>query len=128
GPGARQRQPVSGTALSEAKLVSGTLPVVPTRESLQPGNRALRRATQPVAPINTRHLFARTASPAGRRPFSQDAAEIKAMMAQPHPPAWNRAVAPSKAASSPAGGAWRVSGGNSQSAGDRQATITATPS
>jgi len=123
GQATRQRQPLNLTRLSEAQLVSGTLPVVPTPESLRPGDGAARRRAQPATPTNTRYLFARTPSPAGHRPFSQDAADIRQMMAQPYPPARNRASAPSTAGGSAAGRGWRVSGAAPQLPGDRRTTV-----
>src|SRR5439155_24853193 len=68
-------------------------------------------------------LSATPPPPTRHRPFSQDAADIRPMMAQPYPPARNRASAPSTAGGSAARRGWRVSGAAPQLPGDRRTTV-----
>jgi hypothetical protein len=77
------RTPIDVNALRNAGVVRGTLPVVPTRESLRPIDRPVNRAALPGT--TTGRFFTNHATPAGPTPFSQRASEIQHMVQTQHP-------------------------------------------
>jgi len=102
-------------------VLSGTLPIVPTSESLHPLHPPLGRSTPPVAVANKEHFFRNAPPAASPRPFKDSAAEIRQMISQPYPPNENRDMPCSNAANLSRDG-WRVTGAASKAAGDRQVT------
>jgi len=76
----RNVRPLDTNTLRQASLVNGTLPVAPTRQSLQPINRPVNRASLPAASASTQRFFASRPTPAAPRPFSESAGGIEQMM------------------------------------------------
>ena len=73
--------PVNENMLRQAGVVRGTLPVVPTQASLQPGNRAVNTAGLPSARANGEHFFTKNPTPAAHMPtFSTEANQIREMV------------------------------------------------
>jgi hypothetical protein len=86
----RNFQGVDATTLRQAQVVQGTLPAVPTRESLRPVDRpvpASGTAARPQTPNNERFFSKRPIpqSGTGPLPFNERAAEIQRMV-QTHNP------------------------------------------
>jgi hypothetical protein len=73
---------VDAATLHSAQMVRGTLPVVPTRASLMPGNRMAGRSAIPARSINNTHFFSRNPVPARTESFNQRAAQIQQMVRQ----------------------------------------------
>jgi len=73
---------VDAATLRQGQMVRGTLPIVPTRASLMPGNRLARPSAIPSRAINSTHFFSRNPAPAGAESFSQRAAQIQRMVEQ----------------------------------------------
>ena len=63
---AHNLQPVNENMLQQASLMQGTLPVTPTKASLQPVNRPVNRAALPASAANNQHFITRSAGPASR--------------------------------------------------------------
>jgi hypothetical protein len=63
---AHNLQPVNENMLRQGSLMRGTLPVTPTRASLQPVNRPVNRAALPPAAVNNQRFFTRSTGPASR--------------------------------------------------------------
>jgi hypothetical protein len=82
-------QAIDLSTLNQYQLLRGTLPVVPTRESLRPADRPASRAV-PTAPITTQRFFDKLPAAPKPRPFDETAAEIRQMISQPYPPSENR--------------------------------------
>ncbi|MGD1157848.1 MAG: DUF6600 domain-containing protein [Terriglobia bacterium] len=77
---AHNLQPVNENMLRQAGVVRGTLPVVPTQASLQPGNRAVNPAGLPSARANGERFFTKNPAPATHMPsFSTEANQIREM-------------------------------------------------
>jgi hypothetical protein len=81
--------PVSGfgrgvavATLQHSSVVHGTLPVVPSRASLMPGNRMASRSAIPTRSINDTHFYSRNPAPARTESFNQRAAQIQQMVRQ----------------------------------------------
>jgi len=116
----RQPQPVDVATLRQAHLVQGTVPAVPTAESLKPVDRPVNPAAVPARAANTQRFFATTPPPPAPRPFAEHAAEVRQMVQQQNPlqPGTRRpAVTPG--ASQPPRGAGQVEG---QQGGESTAT------
>jgi hypothetical protein len=73
---------VDAATLRSAQMVRGTLPVVPTRASLMPGNRMAGRSAIPARSINNTHFFSRNTVPARSESFNQRAGQIQQMVRQ----------------------------------------------
>ncbi len=71
--------------LRQAQVVAGTVPIVPTRESLRSLNRPVNPASLPTRVSNTERFFTRNQPPAGPQPFTQRAAEIQQMVQRYNP-------------------------------------------
>ena len=85
----RNVRTVNPTVLRNADVVRGTLPVVPTRASLAPTNRAVSRANLPKGAVNNERFFTRRAVPTTpARNFNTEAANIRRMV-QTHNPTAN---------------------------------------
>lgn len=63
---AHNLQPVNENMLQQASLMQGTLPVTPTKASVQPVNRPVNRAALPASAANNQHFITRSAGPASR--------------------------------------------------------------
>jgi hypothetical protein len=73
---------VTPEMLKQGQLVSGRLPVVPTRASLSPVNRSANPASLPAHANANQHFFTKTAPPAGPKPFTEQAAQVRQMIQQ----------------------------------------------
>jgi hypothetical protein len=73
---------VDAATLRSAQMVRGTLPVVPTRASLMPGNRMAGQSAIPARSINSTHFYSRNPAPARTESFSQRAGQIQQMVRQ----------------------------------------------
>lgn len=73
---------VDAATLRQGQMVRGTLPVVPTRASLRPGNRLANPSAIPSRAVNNTRFYSR--SPVSARPesFNQRAAQIQQMVRQ----------------------------------------------
>ena len=91
----RNVQAVNPSVLRNADVVRGTLPVVPTRASLAPTNRAVSRANLPRAAANNERFFTRRAVPTTpTRTFNTEVANLRRMVQTHNPTANNgRAMA-----------------------------------
>lgn len=98
--GARSRI-VDAQTMRQAQLVAGTVPAVPTRESLRPVDRAVNPASLPSRNSSTEKFFARNQPPAGPQPFTQRAAEIQQMVQRHNPAASNGQTTPVSAGQKP---------------------------
>ena len=78
----RQQQPIDAATLRQGQLVRGTVPAVPTRQSLGPVNRPVNRAALPRNANAAQNFFTRRQPPAGPTSFSTRAAEIQQMVAR----------------------------------------------
>ncbi len=81
----RNPQPVDPATLRQAQLVQGTLPAVPTRESLRPVDRPANPTSTTARLTNNQHFFTKNEPPAGPRPFIERATEIRQMVQQTNP-------------------------------------------
>jgi len=79
---------VDAATLRQGQMVRGTLPVVPTRASLMPGNRLARASAIPSRSAGNMHFYSKTPAPAARESFNQRAAQIQQMVQQ-HPASSN---------------------------------------
>ena len=77
---------VDAATLRQGQMVQGTLPVVPTRASLMPGNRLAKASAIPSRAASNTHFYSKTPAPAARESFNQRAAQIQQMVQQ-HPAA-----------------------------------------
>ena len=78
---------VDAATLRQGQMVQGTLPVVPTRQSLMPGNRLASPSAIPSRAVNNMRFFSKNPAPAARESFSQRAAQIQQMVQQHNPAA-----------------------------------------
>jgi len=81
----RNPQAVDETALRGGQLIRGTVPAVPTRESLRPVDRPVNTAALPRGGNQRDNFFTRRQPPAGPQPFAQRAAEIQEMVQRQNP-------------------------------------------
>jgi hypothetical protein len=63
---AHNLQPVNIDMLQQGSLMQGTLPVTPTKASMQPLNRPVNRAALPTTVAHNQHFVSRSAVPAPR--------------------------------------------------------------
>ncbi len=73
---------VDAATLQGGRMVQGTLPIVPTRASLMPGNRLARPSAIPSRAVGNTHFFSRSPVAARTESFSQRAAQIQQMVRQ----------------------------------------------
>jgi len=73
---------VDGATLRSGQMVRGSLPVVPTRASLMPGNRMASGSAIPSRTINSTHFYSRNPVPARTESFNQRAGQIQQMVRQ----------------------------------------------
>lgn len=78
----RRVQSVNVNQLRQGSVIKGTLPVVPTRQSLSPANRPAVVPAVAHTGAGQRSFFTRNQPPAGPQPFAQRAAEIQQMVRQ----------------------------------------------
>ncbi len=76
----RNTQPVNAAALRQAHVVSGTLPVVPTRDSLRPVNRRSTGGSAPTHVATAGHFFSKRPAPPAPESFAGRAAAIRQMV------------------------------------------------
>jgi len=81
----RHLTPVDVATLRQAQMVQGTLPAVPTRQSLRSVDRPVNAALVTTRSKDGSHFFTRNQPPAGPRPFSEGTAEIRRMVQQVNP-------------------------------------------
>ena len=111
------RSAVDARTLRQAQLVAGTVPAVPTRDSLRTVNRAVNPASLPTRTAGSGKFFSRSQPAAAPQPFDQRAAEIRQMVQRynPQSPAGqnamqsNRSAVTTPASSATAGPATRES-------------------
>jgi len=74
-------QPANENMLRSGSMVKGTLPVVPTRASLQPGTRGVSHSALASGAASNQHFFSRSGAPATRTAsFSSEAGQIRNMV------------------------------------------------
>jgi hypothetical protein len=78
---------VDGATLRQGQMVRGTLPVVPTRASLMPGNRLASPSAIPSQAVNNTRFYSKSPVPARTESFNQRAAQIRQMVQQHNPAA-----------------------------------------
>ena len=76
----QQQRAIDAATLRQGQLVQGTVPAVPTRESLRPVNRAVNTAALPRNANAAQTFFTRRQPPAGPTSFSTRAAEVRQMV------------------------------------------------
>lgn len=86
----RNPRPVDAGTLRQAHVVQGTLPAVPTRDSLRPVNRPASPAVISTARANPDRFFSRSATPGSPERFSERAAAIQEMVERHNPLAAGR--------------------------------------
>ena len=87
GMASRTRSTVDARTLRQAQLVAGTVPAVPTRDSLRTVNRAVNPASLPTRKAGSEKFFTRSQPAAAPQPFDQRAAEIRQMVQRYNPQA-----------------------------------------
>ncbi len=98
------RPAVDAQALREAGVVRGTLPAVPTRESLRPTDKVVEVASVRARGNQVDKFFSRRQPPAGPQPFNERAAEIREMMQKHNPLAGDHGTASAANANASRGG------------------------
>jgi hypothetical protein len=81
----RNRRSVDLQTLRQAQVVRGTLPAVPTRESLRPTDKVARVTSARTGGARAENFFSRRKAPAGPQPFNERAAEIRQMVQKHNP-------------------------------------------
>jgi hypothetical protein len=76
-PVPRQRGMMDGAQFRNAQMFNGRVPVVPTRESLQPTNRAPNPASYRHGLVNDRHFFMKGRPAANPAPFREQQAQMQ---------------------------------------------------
>jgi hypothetical protein len=71
--------------LKQAQVVQGTLPAVPTRQSLSPTNRQVRSGAIPTQAANNQRFFSTRSVPAGPMSFNERQAQLQQMVRQNNP-------------------------------------------
>jgi hypothetical protein len=78
---------VDAATLRQGQMVRGTLPVVPTRASLMPGNRLASPSAIPSRAVNNTRFYSKSPVRARTESFNQRAAQIQQMVQQHNPAA-----------------------------------------
>ena len=73
---------VDAETLRQGQMLRGTLPVVPTRASLMPGNRLARPSAIPSRAVLNTRFYSKSPVPARPESFNQRAAQIQRMVQQ----------------------------------------------
>lgn len=76
----RDQRTIQLATLRSGQVVEGTLPAVPTRQSLRPVSRPAHLAATAAGAASRENFFATRRAPAGPQPFSERAAEIRQMV------------------------------------------------
>jgi hypothetical protein len=76
-PGGRFERGMDVATLREARVATGNLGVVPTRESLQPSTRGLSAPPTGIRTANNNHFFSRTQPPASLPSFHEQANRVQ---------------------------------------------------
>ena len=75
-------QPVSREAFKGGRLVTGNLPVAPTRASLSASGRPAAASTVPAPGSRSQHFFGRTPASGNRQSFDKEAAQVQSAIRQ----------------------------------------------
>ena len=113
----RNPRSVDEQSLRQAQVVRGTLPAVPTRESLRPTDKVVNPTTARSGGARAENFFTRRQPPAGPQSFTERQAEIRQMVQKENP----LAAANSGAAGARANAAQNSAGGTSARSGGRPA-------
>jgi hypothetical protein len=81
----RDQQAVDAATLRQGQLIQGTLPAVPTRESLQPAGRAAHADALARGSNRQENFFTRRQPAAARQSFTEQAAGVQRMVTQYNP-------------------------------------------
>jgi hypothetical protein len=81
----RNPQAVDEATLRQGQFIRGTLPAVPTRESLRPAGRAANADALAQASNRPENFFTRRQPPATPRSFTEQAAGVQRMVSQYNP-------------------------------------------
>jgi hypothetical protein len=81
----RNQQAVDAATLRQGQLIQGTLPAVPTRESLQPAGRAANADALARGSSRQENFFTRRQPAAARQSFTEQAAGVQRMVQQQNP-------------------------------------------
>ena len=73
---------VDAETLRQGQMLRGTLPVVPTRASLMPGNRLASPSAIPSRALDSTGFYSKSPAPARLESFNQRAAQIQQMVRQ----------------------------------------------
>jgi hypothetical protein len=79
---AATHQAVTPDMIKQGQFVAGAVPVVPTRASLSPVSRPANPAALPAHGNANQHFFAKTTPPAGPRPFTEQAQQVRQTIQQ----------------------------------------------
>src|SRR5439155_70368 len=85
-------QPVSAATFRDASVVRGSLPVVPTRQSLNFTSHAVNPRSLPARTMGAPRFFTTHQPPAGPQPFTRQVADVQQAI-QTRPSAANQATA-----------------------------------
>ena len=80
GIGSGRRFGLNGGEVREAHVMTANVPVVPTRESLQPGRNGVRTGMSSVHPVNSGRFFTRNTPPSGPPAFHEQANRTQQVM------------------------------------------------
>jgi hypothetical protein len=80
----RNPQAVDEATLRQGQLIRGTLPAVPTRESLRPTDRPVNTAALARGSNRSENFFTRRQPPAGPQSFTEQAAGVQRMVERPN--------------------------------------------
>ena len=125
----RNPQTVNEQTLRQAQVVRGTLPAVPTRESLRPTDKAVNPTVARSGGARAENFFTRRQPPAAPQSFTERQAEIRQMVQKENPlAAANRGAAGTRAnaAQNSAAGTSARSGGRPAQAQQGQVRSPAT--
>ena len=105
---------VDAATLRQGQMVRGTLPVVPTRASLMPGNRLASPSAIPSRAVSNTHFYSKSPVTARPESFNQRAAQIRQMVQQYNPAAASNLGARQGAASGGLGSGSRFGSTNAR--------------
>jgi hypothetical protein len=136
----RNFQRVTARDLRQAQMVAGIVPVVPTRESLRPVDRAVNPATLPTRANQPERFFTKSTPTRAPEPFHAQAARVRETLQQPqgamgtgattaaapNNPSRSATQTPAAAAPAPSAG-WQRFGGQRVAPAEQPATPLARP-
>lgn len=73
-------QPIDATAFRQGSVLTGAVPVTPTRESLRPTDRQVNPGTIPARLGTSQRFFTKSQPAAGPEPFHEQVAQVQRMM------------------------------------------------